>query len=508
MIYLVVSGDMHVAYAVARDLSRGFRRHECRGTNELRNVSYYVSPNGDNANPGTYQQPWRTPGFACRQLSPGDTLIILGGRYLLSEYDADILTPPSGTENAWITIRGEENHRPILAGRDNLLTAVDLSGVQYVRIQNLEITHDEQAQGEAAWFREGIEILGAPAAHLILEGLYIHHVDEFGMSLQDVDGLQILNSRIEYAGFGALGGPAGQSGGWRNVVIRNTSLSWSGHYYQGGDGSNRPYDRPDGFGIEPSQGPILLDGVIAEHNDGDGIDSKAANTTIQRTVVANNACDGIKLWGNNSRIENTLIYGRGDGHPEVTPWSAIVISPEEQTNTSFEIVNVTVDDALGQNYLIYVQYDYPQVATNLLVRNTIFSARGSESPIFIGEASRFTIDHTLFHFPQSDRLLVYGENTFNCTNLSSIGPTNRCADPLFIRPAWGESGDYHLQADSPAINQGTSQGAPSNDLDHHPRDAAPDIGAYEFWQPTSWQFLPVLFGWQDSQHSVIPIPSP
>jgi hypothetical protein len=39
MIYLVDSGDMNVAYAVARDLSRGFRRHECRGTNELRNVS-------------------------------------------------------------------------------------------------------------------------------------------------------------------------------------------------------------------------------------------------------------------------------------------------------------------------------------------------------------------------------------------------------------------------------------------------------------------------------------
>jgi nitrogenase subunit NifH len=35
MIYLVVSGDMHVAYAVARDLSRGLRRHECRGTNDL-----------------------------------------------------------------------------------------------------------------------------------------------------------------------------------------------------------------------------------------------------------------------------------------------------------------------------------------------------------------------------------------------------------------------------------------------------------------------------------------
>jgi len=30
---------MNVAYAVARDLSREFRRHECRGTNGLRNVS-------------------------------------------------------------------------------------------------------------------------------------------------------------------------------------------------------------------------------------------------------------------------------------------------------------------------------------------------------------------------------------------------------------------------------------------------------------------------------------
>jgi hypothetical protein len=32
-------GINYSPYAVARDLSRGFRRHECRGTNELRNVS-------------------------------------------------------------------------------------------------------------------------------------------------------------------------------------------------------------------------------------------------------------------------------------------------------------------------------------------------------------------------------------------------------------------------------------------------------------------------------------
>ncbi len=116
--------------------------------------TYYVAPDGDNGNPGTRDRPWATPGYGSRQLAPGDTLILLGGRYTLSEYDADIITPPSGTAQAWITIRGEEGNRPVLAGRDNLLTAVNLAGAQHVRIENLEITHDDTAHGEAAWFRE------------------------------------------------------------------------------------------------------------------------------------------------------------------------------------------------------------------------------------------------------------------------------------------------------------------------------------------------------------------
>lgn len=62
--------------------------------------SFYVAPDGDNANPGTRDRPWATPGYGSRQLAPGDTLVILGGRYVLREYDADIITPPSGTAQA------------------------------------------------------------------------------------------------------------------------------------------------------------------------------------------------------------------------------------------------------------------------------------------------------------------------------------------------------------------------------------------------------------------------
>jgi len=453
--------------------------------------TYYVAPWGDDANPGTRAQPWATPGYGSRQLQPGDTLVILGGRYVLSEYDADIITPPSGTADAWVVIRGEEGNRPVLAGRDNLLTAINLSGASYVWVENLEITHDDTATGDAVWFRDGLEILGAPAGHIVLKDLYIHHVDEFGMNIQDVEDLRIINCRVEYCGFGALGGPEGEHGGWRNVVIRGCSLSYGGHYYRGGDGSDRPYDRPDGFGIEPSEGPILIEDTVAAHNYGDGLDSKAANTTIRRCVVANNSCDGVKLWGGGSRVENTLIYGRGDGDDTFTPWAAIVINTND-TGARFDLVNLTVDDALGHNYLMYVQYDHPEVPVELHIRNTIFSGRGPNSHIYIGAASTLAADHNLFYLPQDDIILTHGDTTYTCEDIASLGEGNLCGDPLFVRPAWGEEGDYHLQEDSPAIDAGTAEGAPTVDIEDRPRDTRPDIGAYEYRKPSSWIYLPLI----------------
>ncbi len=440
---------------------------------------YFVAPSGNNGNPGTRDQPWASPGYGSRQLRPGDTLVILGGQYALSEDDADVIAPPSGQPSAWVTITGEQGNRPVLVGRNNLRSAIDLSGAQYVRIAHLEITHDPTAPGEGRYFRDGLEILGAPAAHLVLEDLYIHHVDEFGMNIQDVEDLQILSCRIEYAGFGALGGPAGEQGGWRHVAIRASSLSWSGHYYQGGDGSNRPYDRPDGFGIEASQGPVLIEDTRAEHNYGDGLDSKAANTTIRRCLVANNSCDGVKLWADGSRIENTLIFGRGDGNPEPSPWAAIVIDQVERAGARFEIVNVTVDDYIGQNYLMYVQYDNP-LPVQVTVRNAIFSGRGPECPIYVHGNSALIADHNLFYLPQNETVLTHGTTAYTCGSLASLGEANFCADPLFVQPAWGMSGDYHLRGDSPAIDAGTRTGAPTDDLDGLPRDNLPDLGAYEW----------------------------
>jgi hypothetical protein len=437
--------------------------------------AYYVAPDGSDSNFGTREGPFATPGYGSKQMQAGDTLVIFSGRYTLTRYDDDVVTPPSGDSTAWTVIRGEGASQPVLAGGANLLTAIELNGRSYVRVENLEITHSGNADS-----RDGLEIMGEPASHIVLERLSIHHIDEMGMNIQDVEDLLVSGCRVSYCGFGALGGPAGEHGGWRNVVIEGCSLSYSGHYYQGGPGPS-PYDRPDGFGIEAADGPIEIANTVAAHNRGDGLDSKARNTYIHGCIVENNSCDGVKLWGTGSRLENCLIYGRGDGSSQATDWAALVIQTE-LANSTFEVVNTTIDDSVGQNYLMYSQYEYPSVPITLDIRNTVFCARGENSPVYLSGAVNQTWTNNLFYAPRCDFVLTIADTAnYDSQSVTQLGTGTFYGDPRFVQTGFGTAGDYHVPAGSPAADAGTAVGAPAVDLEgsSRPQGNGFDIGAYE-----------------------------
>jgi len=58
-------------------------------------------------------------------------------------------------------------------------------------------------------------------------------------------------------------------------------------------------------------------------------------------------------------------------------------------------------------------------------------------------------------------------------------PNNLCDISASLADSRIDSFDGHLTANSPAVNAGTTSGAPDDDLEGNPRDANPDIGAYE-----------------------------
>ena len=72
------------------------------------------------------------------------------------------------------------------------------------------------------------------------------------------------------------------------------------------------------------------------------------------------------------------------------------------------------------------------------------------------------------------------------------GAHDLCQDPLLAGPFSGQSYGMRLTPSSPAIDAGTTEGAPPVDFEGYPRDEHPDLGAYEWRAPAAWIYLPLL----------------
>ncbi|MBW1901318.1 MAG: endo alpha-1,4 polygalactosaminidase, partial [Deltaproteobacteria bacterium] len=108
-------------------------------------------------------------------------------------------------------------------------------------------------------------------------------------------------------------------------------------------------------------------------------------------------------------------------------------------------------------------------AKNIIVRNNIFSQNllfqiSNEAQL---SETNLTVDHNLIHD-------YTGEYEYEIRGTDYVE-----GDPKFVNPS---GSDFHLQGNSPAINQGASTDAPNDDYDRNqrPQGAGYDIGAYEY----------------------------
>lgn len=99
----------------------------------------YIAPDGDDANPGTIEQPYGTFAKAISEAAPGDTIYVRGGTYNLTS-TINITAVNSGAEGQLITLTAFRDEIPLLdfSGQSSASKAISLRS-NYWHIRGLQI---------------------------------------------------------------------------------------------------------------------------------------------------------------------------------------------------------------------------------------------------------------------------------------------------------------------------------------------------------------------------------
>ncbi len=136
--------------------------------------TFYVSPYGDNDNPGTQDEPWATPDNGDKKLllAPGDKVIIQEGEYIQEEFRGFTISNCSGTAAEPIVYEAEEGavlngEYFIYSSYPNLSEVPRLFGI---KVSNVVIKGLELANFNVAFYVGGATGLSG----IVIDGCDIH----------------------------------------------------------------------------------------------------------------------------------------------------------------------------------------------------------------------------------------------------------------------------------------------------------------------------------------------
>lgn len=177
---------------------------------------YYVSLNGDDSNPGSLLQPWRTPEHAIRQVGAGSMVYLRGGTYHLH---GQVIPSNSGSAQGWITIAAYPGEEPVLDASQVVMAQVKrpfrydreqgvihLEGVSYVRIQGLTIRNSRWA-GICVIDCQNIELVNNNIENTFSSGISAwdvhrqgncHHLQVLGNTVTRANNKQLYSTTEAY----------------------------------------------------------------------------------------------------------------------------------------------------------------------------------------------------------------------------------------------------------------------------------------------------------------------
>tara|TARA_R110001592_G_scaffold159467_4_gene391004 strand:+ start:2352 stop:3710 length:1359 start_codon:yes stop_codon:yes gene_type:complete len=433
------------------------------GANVSRAKDFYVSTSGNNQNPGTQNQPFRTVARginAARQ--PGDTVLIRAGIY--PQIRTLNLANP-GTEGRFITLKAFENEEVIIDG-SNLPEDATLIAVlaHHIRIQGLTVRNSQNI---------GISIWGpGTRVHAVeVSGNRIHHCQNSGI----------------YAGFNRLSDPV------RDLLIADNIISECSLMNEGGQYNQWSF----GAGAGLSRKVTIRNNTVS-HCYGEGIGLYLSNKgTIEGNTVHDNYSVNIYLDNTtNTRVSRNLVYSTEDqrfyrfNHPA----SGIQIANENyQGFNNPSSHNVITNNILIGNYIAISSGSYQRgggLKHTLIANNT---AWGSIGPLLHIDADtrhyKSRISNNIFKqtgkspltdIQGSTTQIEFSNNLWHggVPQQSARSTNDLYADPLLVNGGTFNPEAYQLSESSPARNAGMKLPEVELDFNGKPRNNRINLGAW------------------------------
>ncbi len=500
---------------------------------------------GENQNCAWAHPFWALDEYGGWKIQGGDTLIIDSGSYMIgygapntsswcgAEWAESCVLPPipSGTQSSPTKILGAGYNSgcskpPELWATQRIYQVLSLDGTSNAEIQCLEITDhsscvDFHANTSVACRRDGYPygdwasngIFAYNSSNILLKNLNIHGLAENCLATAQLSNWNLENVRLAGCGWAGWNGEYGEDPSNSGTMhFKNLIVEWNGcaeeypeeqpdHCWaqsQGGYG--------DGVGFPRTGGHWIIEDSVFRYNTSDGLDLLYVGVGYEGTIIElyrtkgyGNAGNQIKLGGT-SIIKNMLSIGNCSyfyGKPFAQEFGSFdegdtcraggaSVSINLGRGDYASVINSTITSqgwALIEAQCITKDFpDQPDCngTEYLEIKNSIF--RGYPDYCVGGEGlTDFIGDDDPYNFTRGkvDYNIIYNVDRDVCPQ----GSHDICQNPKVLNDDL-HNFDGHLQQGSPAIDRGTSQGAPNDDIEGNirPQGAGFDIGAYEFLQ--------------------------